>query len=77
MPRMTAPTNKHARTRIRIGEAARRSGVTIKALRFYERRRLLPRARRDGERLPRPQQTDLGRVSSIHDAVSCVASAHG
>lgn len=31
---------------LKIGELARRTGVTAKAIRFYERRRILPPARR-------------------------------
>src|SRR5713101_4147839 len=31
---------------LKIGELARRAGVTAKAIRFYERRRILPPARR-------------------------------
>src|SRR5713101_3829267 len=31
---------------LRIGELARKTGVTAKAIRFYERRRVLPPARR-------------------------------
>lgn len=33
-------------TQLRIGELAKRSGVSIDAIRYYERRRLLPRASR-------------------------------
>ena len=33
-------------TELRIGEVARRSGVSIDTLRYYERVRLLPRSRR-------------------------------
>jgi len=32
---------------LRIGELARWTGVTAKAIRLYERRRILPPARRD------------------------------
>jgi len=31
---------------LKIGELARRAGVTAKAIRFYERKRVLPPARR-------------------------------
>ena len=36
----------HMATEFRIGEAARRATVTVDAIRFYERRRLLPKAPR-------------------------------
>jgi DNA-binding transcriptional MerR regulator len=44
-------------TELRIGEVARRSGVSIDALRYYERLRLLPRTRRSsaGFRLFTPE----------------------
>jgi DNA-binding transcriptional MerR regulator len=35
---------------LKIGELARRAGVTAKAIRFYERRRILPPARRAANR---------------------------
>jgi MerR family mercuric resistance operon transcriptional regulator len=37
-----------AQTGLRIGEVAERAGVSIDAVRYYERRRLLPRAPRTG-----------------------------
>jgi MerR family transcriptional regulator, copper efflux regulator len=53
---------------MKIGEAARRSGFTIKALRFYERRGLLPVSSRgvNGYRLY--GEPDLQRLSFIRDA---------
>ncbi len=35
---------------LKIGELARKAGVTAKAIRFYERRRILPPARRAANR---------------------------
>ena len=35
---------------LKIGELARRTGVTAKAIRFYERKRLLPPAKRAANR---------------------------
>lgn len=51
-----------------IGEASRRSGFTIKALRFYERRGILPATnrRRNGYRVY--GETELQRLSFIRDA---------
>ena len=37
-----------SQSEFRIGELAARAGVSVDAVRFYERRRLLPRARRSG-----------------------------
>src|SRR5439155_16704509 len=51
-----------------IGEASRRSGFTVKALRFYERRGLLPRASRGPNGYRVYDETDLGRLSFIRDA---------
>src|SRR6266508_242821 len=46
---------------LRIGELARRSGVTAKAIRFYERKRVLPEARRaaNGYRLYDADAVDM------------------
>jgi DNA-binding transcriptional MerR regulator len=46
---------------LKIGELARRAGVTAKAIRFYERRRVLPPARRapNGYRLYGPESVEL------------------
>ena len=68
MPAMREATNGQARTVMTIGEASRRCGVTIKALRFYERRGLLPRASRGPNGYRLYDQTDLGRLSFIRDA---------
>jgi len=51
-----------------IGEASRRSGLTIKALRFHERRGLLPPANRRPNGYRVYCQTDLGRLSFSRDA---------
>jgi MerR family copper efflux transcriptional regulator len=51
-----------------IGEASRRSGFTIKALRFYERRGILPPANRRPNGYRVYCGTDLGRLSFIRDA---------
>ncbi|MGH8511321.1 MAG: MerR family DNA-binding transcriptional regulator [Gammaproteobacteria bacterium] len=37
---------------LKIGELARRAGVTAKAIRFYERKRVLPPAKAGREPLP-------------------------
>jgi len=51
-----------------IGEASRRSGFTIKALRFYERRGIVPPADRRPNGYRVYSQTDLSRLSFIRDA---------
>src|SRR5947207_2930496 len=51
-----------------IGEASRRSGFTIKALRFYERRGILRSASRRPNGYRVYCETDLGRMSFIRDA---------
>lgn len=55
-------------TELRIGEVARRLGVSIDTLRYYERVRLLPRTRRSsgGFRLFRPEHIE--RVQFIRQA---------
>lgn len=55
-------------TAMTIGETARRSGFTIKALRYYERRGLLPPSGRrpSGYRVYR--EADLGRLEFIRQA---------
>jgi DNA-binding transcriptional MerR regulator len=37
---------------LKIGELARRAGVTAKAIRFYERKRVLPPAQLEHDRSP-------------------------
>jgi DNA-binding transcriptional MerR regulator len=51
-----------------IGEASRRSGFTIKALRFYERRGIVPPANRGPNGYRVYSETDLNRLSFIRDA---------
>jgi DNA-binding transcriptional MerR regulator len=68
MPPMPEPTHGYPRTTMTIGEASRRSGFTIKALRFYERRGLLPRASRGPNGYRVYDETDLARLSFIRDA---------
>src|SRR6266478_8647391 len=55
-------------TELRIGEIAKRAGVSIDALRYYERLELLPRPRRSsgGFRLFAPEQIE--RVKFIKQA---------
>lgn len=52
------------------GELAARAGVSKDALRFYERRRLLPRPRRGGNGYRRYPPSALGRVRMIRAALS-------
>jgi DNA-binding transcriptional MerR regulator len=68
MPPMMEPTNRQPGSLMTIGEASRRSGFTIKTLRFYERRGLLPRASRGPNGYRVYDETDLGRLSFIRDA---------
>jgi DNA-binding transcriptional MerR regulator len=68
MPPMMEPTNWQPGSLMTIGEASRRSGFTIKALRFYERRGLLPRASRGPNGYRVYDEKDLGRLSFIRDA---------
>ncbi len=51
-----------------IGEAARRSGFTVKALRFYERRGLLPAAGRSPGGYRLYTEADLHRLEFIRQA---------
>ena len=51
-----------------IGEVARRSGFTIKALRFYERQGLLPPTGRSAGRYRLYCETDLHRLEFIRGA---------
>jgi DNA-binding transcriptional MerR regulator len=65
---MTNGTNGHPGALMTIGEVSRRSGFTIRTLRFYERRGLLaPSARRpSGYRLY--GEVDLHRLAFIRQA---------
>ncbi len=51
-----------------IGEVARRSGFTVKALRFYDRRGLLPPAGRSPARYRLYSEADLHRLEFIRHA---------
>jgi DNA-binding transcriptional MerR regulator len=51
-----------------IGEVARRSGFTVKALRFYERRRLLPPSGRRPSGYRLYSEADLHRLEFIRQA---------
>jgi MerR family copper efflux transcriptional regulator len=51
-----------------IGEVSRRSGFTIKALRFYERCGILPTSTRRANGYRIYGETDLHRLSFIRDA---------
>lgn len=59
-----------ARTGLQIGEVAARAGVSVDAVRYYERRRLLPRAARTpgGFRVFGPEA--VGRIFFIKQAQS-------
>ena len=65
---MIEVANAALRASMTIGEAARRSGFTIKALRFYERRGLLPASNRGANGYRLYGETDLRRLSFIRDA---------
>ncbi len=67
MATMTNDANGQSARLMTIGEAARRSGLTVRALRFYERRGLLVPARRaSGYRLY--GASDLDRLAFIRQA---------
>jgi MerR family transcriptional regulator, copper efflux regulator len=68
MPAMISATNEQPATLLTIGEASRRSGFTVKALRFYERRGILPPSNRRPNGYRVYSETDLGRLSFIRDA---------
>jgi DNA-binding transcriptional MerR regulator len=65
---MTSPTKTPPGIVMTIGEASRRSGFTVKALRFYERRGILPASKRRSNGYRLYGDTDLHRLSFIHDA---------
>ena len=48
-----------------IGEVARRTGLTVDAIRFYEKRKLLPRAARTPGRFRRYTLEDIERIHFI------------
>jgi MerR family copper efflux transcriptional regulator len=66
-PMMNA-TNGRPSAFMTIGEASRRSGFTIKALRFYERRGILPTSNRGANGYRIYGEPDLHRLSFIRDA---------
>lgn len=53
---------------LKIGEVARRSGFTVKALRFYERRGLLPPSGRSPGGYRLYTEPDLGRLDFVRQA---------
>jgi len=60
--------NGHHARLITIGEAARRSGFTVKALRFYERRGLLPPSGRRASGYRLYSEADCSRLEFIRQA---------
>lgn len=56
------------RTELKIGEVAARSGVSVDALRYYERLKLLPRARRTAGGFRVFASESVGRVQFIKQA---------
>jgi MerR family copper efflux transcriptional regulator len=68
MPAMMNEPSTQSASLMTIGEASRRSGFTIKALRFYERRGILPPANRRPNGYRVYCETDLGRLSFVRDA---------
>ena len=61
-------SNATSGTFMSIGEVSRRSGFTIKALRFYERCGILPTSTRRANGYRIYGETDLHRLSFIRDA---------
>lgn len=57
-----------ARSELRIGEVAARAGVSIDTVRYYEKRRLLPRAPRTGGGFRLFAAEAIGRVQFIKQA---------
>ena len=68
MPAIMNDPKQQSGSLMTIGEASRRSGFTIKALRFYERRGILRSASRRPNGYRVYCETDLGRMSFIRDA---------
>lgn len=50
---------------MRIGEVARRKSLTVDAIRFYEKRKLLPKADRSTGRFPLYTEGTVERLHSI------------
>ena len=55
-------------TELRIGEVAKRAGVSIDTLRYYERLRLLPRPKRSSGGFRLFANEDIKRVQFIKQA---------
>ncbi len=53
---------------LKIGELARLAGVTAKAIRFYERKRVLPPAKRAANRYRRYDADAVGMLSFVKQA---------
>ena len=53
---------------LNIGEAARQTGVTAKAIRFYERKRILPPAKRAANRYRLYDDDAVGRLQFVKQA---------
>lgn len=68
MPGMMNATNRQPHGLMTIGEASRRSGFTVKALRFYERCGILPTLNRRPNGYRVYYEAHLGRLSFIRDA---------
>jgi MerR family transcriptional regulator, copper efflux regulator len=60
--------NGHSSRLLTIGEVARRSGFTVKALRFYDRRGLLPPCGRRASGYRLYSESDLHRLEFIRQA---------
>ncbi|HEU4370612.1 MAG TPA: MerR family transcriptional regulator [Methylomirabilota bacterium] len=65
---MADSANGHHARLMTIGEAARRSGFTVKALRFYERRGLLPPSGRRPSGYRLYSEADCHRLEFIRQA---------
>jgi DNA-binding transcriptional MerR regulator len=68
MPTTMKATSRQSDSLMTIGEAARRSGLTIKTLRFYERRGIVPPPSRRSNGYRVYCETDLDRLRFIRDA---------
>jgi DNA-binding transcriptional MerR regulator len=68
MPAIMNEPKQQSGSLMTIGGASRRSGLSIKALRFYERRGILPAADRRPNGYRIYCETDLGRLRFIKDA---------
>ena len=59
-------TNHQAVTMMQIGEVAKRSSLTVDAIRFYEKRKLLPKAVRSAGRFRLYGEGTIERLHFIH-----------